>query len=66
MKFKTSLKGRLDAEINSVNSEWSKDDKKDPEIRILHGVALGDKFPTYEIKSPWLQQSEDHKTTKDP
>ncbi len=67
MKFKTTLKGRLDAEIDQINSEWDKQERaEDPEIIVIDGVARGDKLSSFEIKAPWLRQKKDDKTTKAP
>jgi len=64
MKFKTTLKGRLDAEINSVHDQWKQDEKDQPKIRIIDGAGkLGD---SYEIKAPWFRSEEDDQTTKAP
>ena len=64
MKFKTTLKGRLDAEINSVHDQWDQDKKDEPKIRTIDGAGkLGD---SYEIKAPWFRPEEDDQTTKAP
>jgi len=68
MKFKTSLKGRLDAEINSVISEWDKQERADmdePEVIVIDGVARGNKLSSFEIKAPWrVRREKDDSPTK--
>ena len=65
MKFKTSLKGRLDAEIAAFNRKQDNPDEE-PEITILHGVARRNPLPTFSVKAPWkVRQEKDDKPTKD-
>ena len=69
MKFKTTLKGRIDAEIDSIHSEWDKQERAnpdEPEVIVIDGVARGNKLPTLEIRAPWLRQKKDDQTTKTP
>lgn len=67
MKFKTSLKGRLDAEISNFHRQQD-DAEEEPEITIINGVARRNPLPkSISIKAPWkVRQEKDDKPTKNP
>ena len=63
MKFKTSLKGRLDAEIDSIHAHWDAQERAnldEPEVIVIDGVAK-----SISIKAPWLRSKKTNKTDKE-
>ena len=66
MKFKTSLKGRLDAEINSINAQLDAQERaEEPEVIVIDGVAKSGLPKSISIKAPWLRSKETDKTDKE-